>query len=227
MTRPLIGVTTSSRSGWRIFPLMALNVWLAGGRAVRWGVGRPSDVASVNGVIVGGGDDISPDLYGGEVVASARLDPERDRLETDVVCEAFERGIPVLGICRGAQMINVALGGSLDQDAYATFTGSEFRKTILPRKRVEVSPGSYLAQIAGTQPMSVNALHTQAVARLGKGVRVAARDEGSMIQAIERVADPVALGVQWHPEYLAERGDRASTLLFEQLVADAANGQTA
>ena len=76
--RPLIGVTTSRRSGWRIFPLVAFNLWLAGARGVRWVAGKPSDLADVDGIIIGGGDDISPDLYGGRIITSSRLDPERD-----------------------------------------------------------------------------------------------------------------------------------------------------
>ena len=68
MNKPLIGVTTSKRSGWRIFPLVALNLWLAGGRGVRWVAGQPAEIADVDGIIIGGGDDISPDLYGGKIV---------------------------------------------------------------------------------------------------------------------------------------------------------------
>ncbi|OWU86259.1 glutamine amidotransferase [Oceanicola sp. 22II-s10i] len=200
--RPLIGVTTSRRSGWRIFPLVALNIWMAGGRAVRWGVGRPSDVSRVAGIVIGGGDDISPDLYGGELMSSARLDPERDAMERRLVEAAMAEGKPVLGICRGSQMLNVALGGTLDQDAYATHTDSRRYKTILPRKTVQVMAGTRLADLAGTAPMKVNALHSQAVQRLGNGLRIAARDEGGMIQAVERDRDPWALGVQWHPEHL-------------------------
>jgi putative glutamine amidotransferase len=200
--RPVIGVTVSRRSGWRMFPLIALNVWLAGGCARRWQAGRAADIGAVDGVIIGGGDDISPDLYGGRLVTSARLDPGRDALERAVVLEAFAQGRPVLGICRGSQMLNVALGGSLHQDAYATYAASDHRRTILPRKRVHLEPGTRLARLAGAAPMKVNALHSQAVDRLGEGLRVAARDQGGMIQAIERVEEPFALGVQWPPEHL-------------------------
>lgn len=223
MTRPLIGVTTSARSGWRIFPLVALNIWLAGGRTVRWGAGRPADVAGIDGIVIGGGDDISPDLYGGEIVASARLDPARDALERRLVTEAMAQGKPVLGICRGSQMINVALGGSLDQDAYASFPYSRLYKTILPRKTVRVLHDTRLMQIAGPEEMKVNALHSQAVDRLGDGLRVAARDSGGMIQAIERIRDPFALGVQWHPEHLIYAHRQRA--LFRALVAAARAGQ--
>ena len=202
MTRPLIAVPTSRRSGWRIFPLVALNIWLVGGRAVRWGVGRDADLSQVDGVIVGGGDDISPDLYSGEIVTTARLDPERDALERQTVLDALDLGMPLMGICRGSQMLNVALGGTLDQDAYGTFERSKKVYTILPRKDVSLVEGSRLARIAGKAPMRVNALHSQAVERLGSGLRVAARDQGGMIQAVERDSDPFAIGVQWHPEHL-------------------------
>jgi len=200
--RPVIGVTVSRRSGWRIYPLIALNVWLAGSRAVRWQAGRDADIEAVDGVIIGGGDDISPDLYGGQIVTSARLDPARDALERGMLLAAFVRRKPVLGICRGSQMLNIALGGTLHQDAYATYAASDHIRTVLPRKTVDIVPGTRLAKLAGNAPMKVNALHSQAVDRLGDGLRVAARDGGGMIQAVERVADPFALGVQWHPEHL-------------------------
>ncbi|TDX33931.1 gamma-glutamyl-gamma-aminobutyrate hydrolase family protein [Rhodovulum visakhapatnamense] len=217
--RPLIAVTTSSRSGWRVFPLVAFNLWLAGGRGVRWGTGRSADIDGVDGLIIGGGDDISPDLYGMQLVTSARLDPARDALERRLVEAAIARGKPVLGICRGAQMLNVALGGTLDQDAYGTYTASKRVWTVLPRKAVTVLPGTRLAQIAGPRPMRVNALHSQAVARLGEHLEVAARDRGGMIQAVERRRDPFALGVQWHPEHLFYA--RRQRAIFAALVAAA------
>ncbi|MGR3320731.1 MAG: gamma-glutamyl-gamma-aminobutyrate hydrolase family protein [Pseudooceanicola sp.] len=217
--RPRIAVTTSRRSGWRIFPLVALNIWFAGGRAVRWGVGRPSDLKSVDGIVIGGGDDISPALYGGQIRAASRLDRRRDEMERRLVEEALARSMPVLGICRGSQMMNVALGGDLDQDAYATFTRSRRVRTILPRKSVRIEPETRLADLAGTEPMMVNALHSQAVRKLGGGLRVAARDGGGMVQAIERIRDPYMIGVQWHPEHLIYA--RRQRAIFRSLVAAA------
>ncbi|WP_138469641.1 gamma-glutamyl-gamma-aminobutyrate hydrolase family protein [Poseidonocella sp. HB161398] len=202
MRRPLIGVTVSRRSGWRIFPLIAFNIWLAGGRAVRWQAGRDADVSAVDGLVIGGGDDISPDFYGGEFVTAARLDPARDALERRLVGEAWAQNTPILGICRGAQMMNVALGGTLHQDAYKVYSTSRHVWTVLPRKTVCTAEGSRLAGLMGRAGIRVNALHSQSVRDLGDGLVIAARDEGGMIQAIERVRDPFALGVQWHPEHL-------------------------
>lgn len=220
MKKPVIGVTTSRRSGWRVFPLVALNIWLVGGRAIRWGAGRPADLDRADGIIIGGGDDISPELYGGKLGLSARLDPARDAFERDLAERALDRNIPVLGICRGAQMLNVALGGSLDQDAWETFGAERKIVTILPKRDIEVVPDTHLACITGEAPMRVNALHTQAVDRLGRGLRVAARDEGGMIQAVERVRDPFAIGVQWHPEHLFYAHRQRA--LFRALVVAAA-----
>lgn len=202
MIRPTIGVTVSRRSGWRIFPLIRFNLWLAGAHAVRWTTERDVDWSVVDGVVIGGGDDISPMLYGGDINVTARLDPARDAFEKVVAEQALLTQRPVLGICRGAQMLNIALGGTLLQDAWAAFPHQRPVKTILPRRRVQIMEGSQLATITGPEAMQVNALHTQAVARLGSGLRVAARDCGGMIQAVERAFDPFALGVQWHPEHL-------------------------
>ena len=216
--RPVIGVTVSRRSGWRIFPLMALSVRLAGGRAKKWKAMADVRLDEVDGIVIGGGDDIAPTLYGGELRVGVRLDPARDAMEKAVLEAAFERGIPVLGICRGAQMLNIVLGGTLFEDAYDVY-GVRNIKTILPRKRVNLEKGSLVARTIRKQCLYVNALHSQAVDKVGQDIRVAGRDPSGMVQAIERTRDPFAIGVQWHPEHLFYRP--AHRRLFKSLVAAA------
>lgn len=216
--RPRIGVTVSRRSAWRIFPLIRLNLALAGARAKRWIDSSEVDLGAVDGVVIGGGDDIAPTLYGGELRAEVVLDPARDRMEAAVIEAARDRALPVLGICRGAQMLNVVQGGRLHQDAFEVFASRRYR-TILPRRRISVLPESRLAEITGTEPMKVNALHSQAVADLGEGLRISARDEGGMPQALENTDGPWAIGVQWHPEHLLYA--RRQRRLFHALVSAA------
>lgn len=219
MRKPIIGITTSARTGWRVFPLIALSVWLAGGRAKWWRVGHDADLNSVDGVIVGGGDDISADLYGGKLILESRIDPARDALEHRVVMEAHKRGLPVLGICRGAQMLNVALEGNLVADIYERYGNAKRIWTALPSKTVTVEPDTRLATIVGTAPLRVNALHTQAVDRVGAGLRIVAHDEFGIVQAVERVAPSFMLGVQWHPEHLFYAARHRA--LFKALIAAA------
>jgi putative glutamine amidotransferase len=182
-------------------------------------VGRSARLDGVDGLIIGGGDDISHELYGKTLTLSARIDPARDALEHRLAVEALAQGIPVLGICRGAQMLNIALGGTLHQDAWAAHRAGRPMKTILPRRTISIVKGTQLARYCGTAPMRVNALHTQAMARLGTGLRISARDPNGMVQAIERASDPFALGVQWHPEHLFYA--RRQRRIFAALVAAA------
>lgn len=143
----------------------------------------------------------------------------RDEYEFACFELARESRLPVLGICRGAQLINIALGGRLYRDLAGFYEESPAIRSILPRKSVTVEPGTRLYTIVDAAHCRVNALHRQAIDadKLGSGLRVAARETTGVVQAIESVdAHAFLIGVQWHPEYLPQRAEHRR--LFTALV---------
>lgn len=161
----------------------------------------------VAGVIIGGGNDIDPAIYGGDVSSSPSVDPRRDSYELEVLEEADRRELPVLGICRGAQLINVHRGGTLFGDLAPHRRLTSNKGTLLPRKHVDIAADSMLAQWIGATNSFVNSLHHQAVKDTGDGLHTTAHDRDGIVQAIESTAGPLRIGVQWHPEYLPQRRD--------------------
>lgn len=201
MSRPLIGITTSDYKSQLAWCFDWFAVWRHGGRPLRLSPSRPLP-EHLDGLVIGGGDDIQAHLYGGEVQLDVRLDPARDELELGLLQRFIPRHTPVLGICRGAQLINVHLGGSLDPDIYTTHEGLKRRRTVLPRKTVDIVGDSQLYRLLGVTWCRVNSLHHQAVNRAGKGIRIVARDRDGLVQGIESTEHAFLIGVQWHPEWL-------------------------
>jgi putative glutamine amidotransferase len=214
---PLIGVTgPDSRLPWAWWATR-LAIFLAGGRALRLtpSTFQPHKRDKLQGLIIGGGDDIDAALYG-EDTGRAPADPERDAFEIELIEHALDTQLPLLGICRGAQLINVVLGGSLHSDIRPLRRHTSNRRTPLPRKTaIGCGPGRLHDSIR--QPRwRINSLHHQAVDRLGDGLTVAARDLDGFVQAIENRGEHYMLGVQWHPEYLPYLGHQRA--LFRTLV---------
>ena len=231
LMRPLIGVTTSElrpsgmstlrRQGEPPHAEMALGMTYlqAIGRAGGIPVVLPpfvSDVEALVGrldaVCLSGGPDLDPAAYGARErhAELGSTEPSLDEFELGLARAALERGMPVLGICRGAQALNVACGGTLHQhlpDHRQTGPGGE------PSHRVEIVAGTRLAGVLGAGVLEVNSFHHQAVDRLGRGLRIAARAADGTVEAIEGAG--FALGVQWHAETLADGR------LFEALVGAA------
>ena len=200
--RPRVGVTGVARRwspGWWC---AALALILAGAVPERISVRHRPSAKPLAALVIGGGDDIGPEHYGGDLEAKVKADPERDELEIAWIRRALEDGLPLLGICRGAQLINVVLGGSLHQDIRTMRRLTYNRPGLLPTKQVRLTEGSRIAGICGKTRLRVNSLHHQAVDRPGTGLNAVGRDLDDIVQAIESAEDRPILGVQWHPEYL-------------------------
>ncbi len=216
-SRPVIAITGPQRSAFGPRALVALAVWLYGGRPVQL---RPRDETPwprYDGVVVTGGHDIDPVLYASEPEVEPRHDPERDALESRVIDDALTRRLPLLGICRGAQLLNVRRGGNLFQELRSRREQTSNRWTVLPLKTLVVDTDTRLAGIMGSGRCRINSLHNQAIDRTGLGLQITGRDLDDIIQAVEDPQHPFLIGVQWHPEFLLLMGRHRR--LFGALVA--------
>lgn len=180
---------------------------------------NPATLEQLDGIVVGGGDDISFQLVEGELSPNVRYDPERDRLEKQLLEEAFLCNVPVLGICRGAQMINLVRGGTLFDDISEISEYVPRDRTLLRKKTIDLIERSALARIMLCNPCHVNALHHQAVRTPGNGLEIVAKDRHGIVQAIEAPEDRFTVGVQWHPELLPF--SKPNMNLFKALIAAA------
>jgi len=181
------------------------------------------DVLSVvHGVLLTGGGDVQPARYGSQPVAETEgVDPARDDFDIELLERAIAADLPVLATCRGMQVVNVALGGSLIQHVPAV-TGQVHHLNDRWREgvhRVKIEPDSHLAEALGATEVVVNSIHHQAVDEAAPGTRAVAWAEDDTIEAIEMPGSPHVVAVQWHPELLEDRPEQQG--LFRQLVVHA------
>lgn len=225
-SRPRIAVTTSAGTEFGVFALIWVGVRLAGGRAVRV-TARTADARpdAFDGLILAGGLNIHPDSYGRQVRPGVRYDRGRDGLELDWAQAFWALKRPVLAICRGMQVLNVARGGAvsdiLDPQVLDTLPSTPLGY-MLYRKKVDITPGTRLAELWRRSRARVNSLHRQAVDDLGEGLRVSARGEHGEVQALEGPPGVLRLAVQFHPEMMLYRRDMRA--LFTLLVEAARRG---
>ena len=254
--RPRIGVTGPDRGGFPAWICTRVAVARAGGKAIRLRPGRFNDgqlLPEMDGLILGGGADVEPSLFG-EVpspgaadeaprdspllgrllslllapllfvlrrlfsLSAGGMDRSRDRFESECLRAAVAAGLPVLGICRGAQFLNVQAGGALHTELSGFYGEAGNLRSVAPRKRVNIVAGTRLHALLGDAAL-VNSLHNQAVGRLGEGMVCAACDDSGVIQAIEKAGSPFMMGIQWHPEYLPAMRDQQR--IFQELVNSA------
>lgn len=237
---PLIGITTSvftnPDNGWeynRTFVPIIQAVESVGGLPVL----VPTSIAEetlraiyerLDGVLLPGGGDIRPSQYQAEAhPLTDNISDVRDRVEINVARWAVSDDLPVLGICRGHQVLNVAMGGTLVQDIPSQLGRSVNHDMTIPRSarphRVDVDPGSRLAGILGTTRLDVNSLHHQSVERVAPGMCVTAHAPDGVVEAMEMPEKTFVLSVQWHPEDLY-RHDPAMQRIFKAFVDAAARG---
>lgn len=203
--RPRVGVTGHGRRWAPSWWFSWLILRALGARAVRISVRHPAVEETLDALVIGGGDDIGPEQYGGGLDtrdAKVKLDPQRDILESRWIRKALATELPLLGICRGAQLINVVLGGTLHRDLRELRKCTHNRPGLLPTKTVQLESDSLLRRICGRARIRVNSLHHQAIDSPGENLRIVARDLDGICQAIESSEERAVLGVQWHPEYL-------------------------
>jgi putative glutamine amidotransferase len=188
---------------------------------------RPADVIpAVDGLLFTGGGDIDPAHYSEERVSSVTsVDRGRDDYEIDLIRQGLAARLSVLGICRGMQVLNVALGGSLVQDLPSEVPGVRAHSVPTPlcsvAHEVWITRGSLLwrlmqEKLADADACSVNSRHHQAVKRLAPGLDVSATAPDGVVEAVERAKGPFCLGVQWHPENFWRTGEFRA--LFEGFV---------
>lgn len=182
-------------------------------------------LGSVQGLILSGGPDIHPRCYGEEPLAAlGEVDEALDRMEILAAKLALEMDLPLLGVCRGIQVLNVALGGTLFQDIASQVPDSicHTPKTdkAVNTHTVRIEPGSRLRRIFGRREFWVNGKHHQAVKSLAPGLVAAARARDGIVEAVEFQEKRFAIGVQWHPEG-TWREDPFSKKLFDAFVQEA------
>jgi putative glutamine amidotransferase len=223
MSAPIIGVTMSSSLSMYGYSMLSITeayiqaIIRAGGCPLMIPLGLSESVLhdllpKLDGILFSGGGDVQPERYGSQPHPLVRdVNPDRDRVEIFLLQESMKQQLPILGICRGIQVINVALGGSLFEDILdqrpASMRHSYFPE--MPRDylahQVEIVPNSHLSIITQKNSASVNSLHHQGIKELAPGLQATAFASDGLIEAIEMRQYKFGLAVQWHPEWLPEQ----------------------
>lgn len=236
MSRPLIGITTSyndARTSYSNPYPYAAGVERAGGLPVLlpYRVG-PTEAAQyadrLDGVLFSGGDDLDPSAYGEPWHPQAEpIDPLREGFERALLAAVERRGLPILGICLGSQLMNLHRGGSLHQfipdlERAPLLEHRNLDRSWSGRHEVSLLPESKFARAIGKERIVVNTSHKQAIRAVGRGLRVIATAADGVIEGVEDPSLPMFMGVQWHAERLTDDPDQLR--LFQMLVEAAGRG---
>ncbi len=234
MAQPIIGVSSVSSSSSASAPLTYINaIRNAGG--IPLVIPMTTDTVQLNailntitGLVMTGGEDVNPLPYYGEEPhpKMGEIAPERDAFDYTLIQMAVKKGIPVLGICRGMQMLNVAMGGSLIQDIPSQVKGSmvdhrQEAPNYCATHTIIIQKKSLLYDLLQTESIAVNSFHHQAVKKTAPSLKVIAVAKDGVVEAIEGTGKVRALGLQFHPEAFASRGECEFSPIFEWLVNEA------
>jgi putative glutamine amidotransferase len=174
-----------------------------------------------DGIILSGGEDVDPQFYGQDPhIHLGPTLPDRDLVEVEIVKYAIRKNIPILAICRGVQILNVALGGTLIQDIPSQMKEPIQHSQTVERRRdthwVKISEDSKLFQILGSDQIRVNSLHHQAIDMVAMDLRVVASSSDGIIEAVEYIGSSTfTVGVQWHPESMASTNNSMNNLFIQ------------
>lgn len=188
--------------------------------------------AAYDGFLLPGGGDLDPKYFGQKPIPGAQKpNPVRDEAELSLIYAVRAAGKPMLGICRGAQMLNAALGGTLVQDIAAQRpegipeNHSDSPHRFRPDHPAIVEPGTMLHEILGVDRLLTNSCHHQACDAIAPGLRASAHSPAGLVEAIESVSGPFVLGIQWHPEATAAH-DPLQQAIFDALIREARKQHT-
>ncbi|WOV85032.1 gamma-glutamyl-gamma-aminobutyrate hydrolase family protein [Sporosarcina jeotgali] len=227
--KPIIGITSDIDENGETFLKADYSraVLRAGGLPVVLPAGL-EDIEEIcgriDGLLLTGGEDVNPLLFGEEPKKElGKIAPERDTMEMALAKCAMGKDMPVLGICRGHQILNVALGGTIYQHIYTDLEGpllqhKQQADRNYPTHTVQVSEGSRLSEFASSAEILVNSLHHQAVNLVPEPLKVIATAKDGIIEALESTKHRFVMSVQWHPEALSNRADETSLNLFKGLI---------
>ncbi|MDF1827656.1 MAG: gamma-glutamyl-gamma-aminobutyrate hydrolase family protein [Legionellaceae bacterium] len=210
MKKPVIAFTCSQFQSIFVKLALRLAIYLAGGKPLYISSDATQDDTQIlpdfDGLLLGGGADIHPKLYDGKIKPNYRYDEARDALELRLLEHVFASDKPVLGICRGCQMLNIFQQGTLYEDLKKLDSAAQYPNHLLGyiffRKRIKIVQDSRLYQCIGHQQTKVNSIHKQCINLVGDGFNVTASEENKIIQCIEHTQLTFAMGVQFHPEFL-------------------------
>lgn len=235
MKKPIIGITSSheKENGLRNYHRTTVSIDYTKG--VIEGGGIPIVIPTtgdieiikeqlnlIDGLILSGGPDINPIYYGEDFKEKIGvISPERDDNEIKILKEFLKTEKPILGICRGHQLLNVYFGGTLYQDlSYFEMEPLKHRQDLYPEleiHNVAIEKNSILEKLYG-ESIRTNSFHHQAINKLGEGFKVIARSSDGIVEAIEKIDHKFCLGIQWHPEMMVARGNKDMIKIFKLLI---------